>query len=305
MRFGIAIGLLATVQFIAAQQTDRAAERLLESAIHEEMVVGNLPGALEQYKAALAQSGTNRTVAARALFHIGQCQERLGQRADAHGTYTRVAKEYSDQVEIMALVQPKLANWKDAPEGPYVSFRTAVPGWYLAGNDPRSFEISLDREEKHGGLQSATIRCLSRSSGFGTLMQDFRADQYRGRRVRLSAWVMAEAAALANIWMRVDGMDTTVGFDNMDSRPMRGSFPWRKQEIVLDVPESAAAIYCGLRLRESGQAWIDDIVLEVVNKKVRSTGAYPVGGKSALVYPAERKALASKPGQPVNPDFEQ
>jgi len=53
-------------------------------------------------------------------------------------------------------------------------------------------------------------QCLSEvdhapSTGFGTLMQDFRADHYQGKRVRFSAFVKTEAAQdWAGLWMRVD-----------------------------------------------------------------------------------------------------
>jgi hypothetical protein len=41
--------------------------------------------------------------------------------------------------------------------------------------------------------------------GFGTLMQDFRAKQYVGKRVRFSAFVKSEnVEGWAGLWMRVD-----------------------------------------------------------------------------------------------------
>jgi hypothetical protein len=67
--------LLAAVMLTAGQNS---AEQQLEAAIHQEFVVGNLQGAIEQYKAILAQNGNNHVVAAQALFHMGQCQEKLG-----------------------------------------------------------------------------------------------------------------------------------------------------------------------------------------------------------------------------------
>jgi len=137
-------------------------------------------------------------------------------------------------------------------------------------------------------------------------MQDFRADAYRGQRVRLPAWVRSEKAGLANIWMRVDGMEQVLAFDNMDRRPTRGTSAWHRQEIVLDVPEDAAAIYFGLRLEQNGQAWADDFVFEVVDTHVKITSMFRgPGGKSALVNESIRRALPGKPMQAVNPDFEQ
>ena len=51
-----------------------------------------------------------------------------------------------------------------------------VPGWFLAGNNPRAFAVRVDPEVFHGGAGSASIRSMSKScQGFGTLMQTFNA----------------------------------------------------------------------------------------------------------------------------------
>jgi len=76
-----------SVALAAAPQQTAMAERQLEAAIHREQVLGDVKGAIEQYKK-LAQGG-NRTVAAQALIRLGQCYERLGetQVKDARATY--------------------------------------------------------------------------------------------------------------------------------------------------------------------------------------------------------------------------
>jgi hypothetical protein len=56
--------------------------------------------------------------------------------------------------------------------------------------------------------------------GFGTLMQDFRANEYVGKRVRFSAFVKSQdLESWAGLWMRVDqGEGATpqvLAFDNM------------------------------------------------------------------------------------------
>ena len=58
------------------------------------------------------------------------------------------------------------------------------------------------------------------AAGFGTLMQQIDAADYRGRRVRLSGLSKAAAVAgWAGLWMRVDGRRGVLAFDNMQSRP--------------------------------------------------------------------------------------
>src|SRR3954454_3331869 len=68
----------------------------------------------------------------------------------------------------------------------------------------------VDRATRHGGAASATIRCKADhpANGFGTLMQTFRADQYRGKRLRLTGFVKAnDVANPAGLWVRVDGTE--------------------------------------------------------------------------------------------------
>src|SRR5437899_1645772 len=95
-----------------------------------------------------------------------------------------------------------------------------VPGWHLSGTNTRSFVIGLDSDTAHGGRASGTLRCIQkRCKGFGTLAQTIRADQYRGSRVRLSAWVQASKAVRPRLWMRVDGIwSEMLAFDNVDDR---------------------------------------------------------------------------------------
>ena len=68
--------------------------------------------------------------------------------------------------------------------------------------------------------------------------------------------------------MRVDGNGGTLAFDNMQSRPIRGTTDWTLVSVVLDVPSDATGIAIGLLLSSPGEAWIDDASLEVVGTDV-------------------------------------
>ena len=184
---------------------------------------------------------------------------------------------------------------------------TAVPGWKLSGTHADSYQILVDRAERHEGQSSGTIVCTTaRCADPGTLMQSFRADEYRGQRVRLSAWVKTKNAGRANLWMRVDGVDSKVlAFDGMSNRPKSGTLDWHRQEIVLPVPRQAVLIEIGLTLEERGQAWLDEVSLETVDKTVGTMGQ-PVAGSPWGAQNAEtRKQIAAKPRHPVNLNFEQ
>ncbi len=53
--------------------------------------------AIGMYQAILAQKAIPRAVAARALWQLGQCQEKLGQRREAHATYARVVRDFASR----------------------------------------------------------------------------------------------------------------------------------------------------------------------------------------------------------------
>src|SRR5437867_8070773 len=99
---GITIG---AALLLAAQKGDRA-ETQLQAAINKEVVEGDLKGAIEQYKK-IAQ-GANRPAAAKALVHMGECYERLGD-AEARTAYERVIRDFADQKEVSAQARGRLA----------------------------------------------------------------------------------------------------------------------------------------------------------------------------------------------------
>jgi hypothetical protein len=104
----------------------------------------------------------------------------------------------------------------------------------------------------------------------------------------------------AGLWMRVDGKDKTgIAFDNMMNRPVKGDTDWKKYEVVLDVPDSAEEIVFGFLLAGQGQAWVDDIELEVVGNDVKTTGLE--------TQPMDRvgQPLQGLPDDPKNPNFEE
>jgi Tol biopolymer transport system component len=104
---GVALAAFLSVPAAAAQPQDKA-EVALRAAMEKETVEGDVKGAIAQYNKILAQKATPRPVAARALFQVGQCQEKLGQ-AEARKAYERLVKEYGDQTEIAAQARVRLA----------------------------------------------------------------------------------------------------------------------------------------------------------------------------------------------------
>ena len=147
-------------------------------------------------------------------------------------------------------------------------------GWFLAGTAPQNYETGIDQVVTHDGKSSGYISSTVRSpEGFGTWMQMFKADDYRGKRLRLSAYVKAEHVDdWAGLWMRIDGPDGMISLDNMQNRPIRGTVDWQKVAIVLDVPQNSVGIAFGVLVQGVGRVWIATVRFEVVDQNVPTTG---------------------------------
>ncbi len=153
----------------------------------------------------------------------------------------------------------------------------APPGWFLAGSKPSSYQTSVDKTMTQNGLPSAYLKSIVPvTDGFGTLMQQFSASDYAGKRVRLRAWVRSQdVEEWAGVWMRVDKEKTTVAFDNMQNRAINGTQPWKQYDVVFDVPQDAMGIFFGILLRGSGEVWMNDVSFEVVGIEVPVTTQSP------------------------------
>ena len=274
-RAAAAVGLAALAAAVWAAQPGQDIERQLEAAIHSEMVVGDLKGAVEQYRAIVEDAGKDRAAAARALFQMGQCLEKLGQRKEAHAVYSRLAAEYGDQGEMAGRARAKLLGWTDALPGPRnLRFEEGEPGEVPSGWFVPSVTTGAERlaEVRRKGCRSGVGCAVVLAPGDGTnsignLMQSFSAAAYRGKTVRLRAWLRLESSSPADraqMWFRVDRMNGQNGFfDNMDDRPVQ-SAQWTSCEIASQIDGDAQFLDFGVSAIGKGRVWVDDVSFDVV-----------------------------------------
>lgn len=151
-----------------------------------------------------------------------------------------------------------------------------VSGWLMSGSTPEKYEYGPDRAVFFQGTQSVFLR--NREVGlddgdFGTVMQQFRAARWVGKRIRFSGFVKAEnVAGWGGLWMRIDSTAVnTLKFDNMQNRPIRGTSDWNCYSVVLDVPENSVAISLGVLLGGTGKLWLDGVRFETVDRNVPTT----------------------------------
>jgi len=162
-------------------------------------------------------------------------------------------------------------------------------GWFLSGSKPNDFTVEVDASHGYQGHASASLKCEHTSpDGFGTLMQSILADEYKGKKVRLSGFVKADdVTGWSGLWLRVDQGKDVVAFDNMQSRPIKGTQTWQRYDVVLEVPAEATQISFGILLNGAGKVSLSNTKFEAVGADVPVTGFDP------------RKLLP----KPVNLDF--
>ncbi|GGA41949.1 helix-turn-helix transcriptional regulator [Psychrobacillus lasiicapitis] len=168
-----------------------------------------------------------------------------------------------------------------------------MEGWFLSGTNSERYEISRDFENVLKGNASGQLRSKGQISkeDFGTVMQQFNAKEWLGKRVKLSCFIQTkDVENSAGLWMRVDGKDgDTLQFDNMQDRPIIGTTGWNHYWVVLDVPVNAGAIYFGVMLQGAGKVWMDEFTFFEVDEKTPSTN---------MMMPE------NMPNKPVNLNFE-
>lgn len=155
-------------------------------------------------------------------------------------------------------------------------------GWFLAGKSPELYEAGIDHTQTVTGKGAKYIHSITReNTSWGTLMQMFSAEKYRGQRVRLQARVKTrEVSGWAGLWMRVDGPKGTSAFYNSQEKPIKGSTDWQLRTVVLDVAPDAGEIAFGMTHHGAGEIWMDDLKLDVVGKSV-PTDSTPLEPKLA------------------------
>lgn len=153
----------------------------------------------------------------------------------------------------------------------------APNGWFMAGSKPANYQTGVDQAMTANGLPSAFLKsAVPDTGGFGTLMQEISASEYAGKRVRLRAWVRSQDVSdSAGMWMRVDKGQTSVAFDNMQNRPIKGSLSWETYDVVLDVPQDATGIAFGILLSGAGEVWMNNVTFEAVGNDVPTTSSSP------------------------------
>jgi len=111
------------------------------------------------------------------------------------------------------------------------------------------------------------------SMGSGVLQQAFLADEYRGKRIRLSGFLKTENVESIEhvkggtaLWLQIEGVNETLRQANAKEHTLRGTHGWVRREMEVEVPQTSISVGLGFGLGGRGQVWLSDVQLEAVDE---------------------------------------
>ena len=94
-----------------------------------------------------------------------------------------------------------------------------IKEWIITGTAPEKYQASMDNKIYHTDTKSATLKSIADEfevGEFATIMQQFNAKNFIGKRVRFSGFVKTlEVDDWCGLWMKIDNaLSTILKFDN-------------------------------------------------------------------------------------------
>jgi hypothetical protein len=121
------------------------------------------------------------------------------------------------------------------------------------------------------GVGTLVYKGVSDKHSFGAPGLQFDAQPFRGKNLSFTAQLKTNGSAGgSSIWMRIDGKDGTLEFDNGSNRSLKNSTDWVDFEVILPVSQDAEKVLIGLLHHSSGEVKIRNTKVEITNKKPTS-----------------------------------
>ena len=142
--------------------------------------------------------------------------------------------------------------------------------WFMVGRGRYQYRANLVEGEKHSGARSLKLTAFSNQSSYGALTQWISPKPYAGQRVRVRFWLkQLGVQRFGEAWVRVmDEHSYRSGLGAVGiTQNLAINNEWHLVERVLDVPANALDLELGVGLLGAGDIWIDDVSIDVVDKK--------------------------------------
>jgi hypothetical protein len=188
-------------------------------------------------------------------------------------------KSHVAVVCLSALLFPVAWPQTLAPTG---SLSVLPPAWRTLGNGgpntlPGRCDLGIDSQKAGDGSPSYSVRCANAAlPSFGGAQMSFDVQPYRGKRVRVSAQIMASgvesvadarypnAVGEAGLWIAVGALRDGLKSDRMENRTIKGSTGWEIRDFVVDMPNDVSQLQVGYWMQGKGQIWMRDLKVEEV-----------------------------------------
>jgi hypothetical protein len=158
-------------------------------------------------------------------------------------------------------------------------------GWSTNQSVVGEYRVGVDRQFALQGKPSLFLTSLvPKPRGWVTVTQQFPAEKYRGKRVRLSGFLQPIGVGGGNISLVM----MSGGTERARGAKVSGTNSWKKYDIVMDVPETAELIRLVVWLEGAGTLWAANLTFDVVGRQVPLTeGSRPPSGPQNLNFKAK------------------
>lgn len=146
-----------------------------------------------------------------------------------------------------------------------LSFESVGPGGALTGwQRTPAGSVSADSTVLHGGRWAGHLVGSAGGDEGATILSMSVPVTFSGETLELRGWLKTEGVTgFAGMWLREDGRNGPVQFDNMRDRNLSGTTKWTEWSIRLPLDSRARTLFLGALLVGGGDLWVDDMSLLV------------------------------------------
>jgi C-terminal processing protease CtpA/Prc len=139
-----------------------------------------------------------------------------------------------------------------------------MPGGWTGGPADTIF---VDDQVVHSGRWSVRIERKTESRKNYSTLTKIIPIEFAGETIELRGYLQTEdVEVFTGLWMREDDDSISLGFDNMQSRQVKGTTPWTQYSIKLHLRAEAKRLLFGVLQTGTGKTWADDLELLVDGK---------------------------------------
>jgi hypothetical protein len=197
------------------------------------------------------------------MIEAGRTKATLDFMQAPHSTFMRGNSQFAGGNDLTAL--PGTARNLD--------FASGLAGWEKGDvlSDEPDYIASIDRQAYNGHPAARLESRVSDPTGYGLLVQRFRADKYAGKHVQFSGMLRTAGTPTAT-WLIVH-LDSPGHFTywRMPLGSVSGGSGWSRCTVVIGVPEDAQDIIFGGHIVGDGTLWMSDMHIDLVGADVPVT----------------------------------